>query len=353
MFCSKCGNKVSDSSTFCDYCGAPLRQRAEVPVAGGGTVVSPGKRKAAKIFWAIAAGLAVLCMVFPLFPQVSFNDGSVKNVFEIFAHVMDSERGFFGNTMNGAAPFAVMSFLGFLFSMCLCIPWGILSLLRKRSAGVLGLITSILFLTVSNPWYFMLEYSRTSSWGFNGSLTVVPLLMISLASDALVLSIIQLIFRNAIGERATIEQKTRKTKGTPILYFVSGGVAALSVLAFIIPVFLHREDAERFYRRENINAFEFIGRSFGGDFGGSGAAAAILMIVCILLLVAWCVLSFLRIHLAGLAGIIANVGVIVLPAFSSGMVKGVSIGDAYIFCVFLFIAGLVLSIIQLAKRRHL
>lgn len=41
MFCSKCGNEVSNQASFCNYCGAPIRKPLSSPMAATPAEITP------------------------------------------------------------------------------------------------------------------------------------------------------------------------------------------------------------------------------------------------------------------------------------------------------------------------
>ena len=122
------------------------------------------------------------------------------NSFNVFRMISDfSYAVSVNNRSSGQIAGAVWNSI-FIVPMILQLVWAILSFVRVRAAGVLGLIASIIFVNVSVLWlvfiYTNLYFDSVSAK--TAIITPVPYLMVALSAAGLVLSIIQLTKKNRV-----------------------------------------------------------------------------------------------------------------------------------------------------------
>lgn len=249
MLCNKCGMQNPDGSAFCVSCGAPLnnaepaqqnndysqqyqqpvqqnndysqqpvqqyqqpvQQQYQQPVQQYQQPVqqyqqpqspypqqnygyapvrdprldNPSAIKGAKVLYIIIGAIACLCFILPFLPSVNVL-GKALNIFSIgnLASGLGSYYRSSSASTGGAFIIAM-----FVIPMAIQIPWAILSFMRKRPAGVFGLISSIIFFIASIVWIAAL----TSNSVTKSVMTAVPALMVVFATAGIVLSIIQLV----------------------------------------------------------------------------------------------------------------------------------------------------------------
>ncbi len=216
MLCKKCGTQNPDTSRFCSLCGAPLKS-AQQPTSSHpqqSYVKDPARNqksawtravKGTKVFYIIVGVVACLSFILPFLPCISIS-GKSYNVFSMgmigfggqdsfFTDLMNNKdlmNNAFGGNRGGAVAF-IMLIIAYmiLVPMALQIPWAILSFLRKRPAGKLGMIASIFNFFISVIWFS----SLVGNSYMQSVMTVVPFFMFVMAIAGIVLSGIQLAKR--------------------------------------------------------------------------------------------------------------------------------------------------------------
>ncbi len=146
---------------------------------------NPGAIKGAKVLYIITGAIACLCFLLPFLPSVSAL-GTNLNVFSI-GRLASGLGSAIGN--RSAQSGGVFIIVMFVIPMALQVPWAILSFMRKRPAGVFGLISSIIYFIASCIWLGTL----TSESIYRSIVTGVPYFMLMFAIAGIVLSIIQLV----------------------------------------------------------------------------------------------------------------------------------------------------------------
>ncbi len=222
MFCEKCGAQNADGAKFCASCGAPLnvetayyaqpQPRPQQPDYQYGYPQQPqsqpqtfhpaaqkpqGKTTAGVVIFMISGALAVLSLLFPFLPHVSSMEYFVSNTsmfgfcFELFRH---SETMSYGANIG-------LYFIGLLLLCLILIPmilqviWAILSFVRVKAAGVVGIIASIVFLIHSFIWMVILAAAMSESGYSVVRMTPVPILMVFAAIAGIVLASLQIAKR--------------------------------------------------------------------------------------------------------------------------------------------------------------
>ena len=188
MFCEKCGTQNTDSAKFCAGCGAPLQisQPQQFNAAP-----RHSRSVGAIVVYMIAGAVGVLSLLMPFLPQVTYfyYFGSYYNA-NVLVLLFN---GFFNSndTLRSAlAVFIALFVAGIAITMILQLVWAILSFVRVRAAGVLGLIASIIGINVYGAWAGLLNRMHCA--------TPVPYVMVALSAAGLVLSIIQLTKKNRV-----------------------------------------------------------------------------------------------------------------------------------------------------------
>ena len=214
MLCKKCGTQNPDTSRFCSLCGAPLKS-AKQPTSSHpqqSYVKDPARNqksawtravKGTKVFYIIVGAIACLSFALPFLPSFSIS-GKNYNVFgmigfgcqdSFFNDLMnntDLMQKTFGGNKGGAVAFIMLMIAQIIIvPMALQIPWAILSFLRKRPAGKLGMIASIIYFLVSDIWLISLGGNSY----IQSVMTAVPFFMLVMGIAGIVLSGIQLAKR--------------------------------------------------------------------------------------------------------------------------------------------------------------
>lgn len=239
MFCEKCGHNNPDTAKFCAGCGARLaaQQLDQPPFAEtqdntevytqpeytqpeytqpqytqpqygqpsygqqpaynqynsyqpSAALKPQGKSTVAVVLYMIAGGVALLSILFAFLPHITV----MGQGFSPLALV--SERRIWG-TSGDAQIAAVFVILLLAVPALLQLVWAILSFLRTKAAGVLGLIASIFAINHTVVWLALLGAVREKSYSV-ASMTAVPVLMLILAIAGMVLSIIQMTKKNRV-----------------------------------------------------------------------------------------------------------------------------------------------------------
>ena len=214
MLCKKCGTQNPDTSRFCSLCGAPLKS-AQQPTSSHpqqSYVKDPARNqksawtravKGTKVFYIIVGAIACLSFFLPFLPSFSISGknynvfgmigfGCQDSFFNDLANNPDLMQKTFGGNKGGAVAF-IMLIIAYmiLVPMALQIPWAILSFLRKRPAGKLGMIASIFYFFISDIWLISLGGNSY----IQSVMTAVPFFMLVMGIAGIVLSGIQLAKR--------------------------------------------------------------------------------------------------------------------------------------------------------------
>ena len=237
MFCEKCGTDNVAGAKFCAGCGAPLTEiHPEAYPDGNNRSYSygdtqdyayrepayseprydnyapqhysgydmppqrvvraprpqPQRSTGAIVLYIITGFIALMSLAMPFLPQVKYfyYFGSFFNA-NVPALLLNGYHLSLGASSAESMIFAVMLTAGFAIPAILQLIWAILSFVRVRAAGVLGLIASIIGINVYFIWAAVLKSTRMDA-------TPIPYLMIVLAIAGFVLSIIQLAKKNRV-----------------------------------------------------------------------------------------------------------------------------------------------------------
>lgn len=225
MFCENCGTDNIAGAKFCSACGAPLNSgysepkhyaqetyrqepyqqetyQQEVYPQNQYEYYQPiqsynqprrivnQRSTGAIVLYMIAGAIALLSILLPFLPQVSYY-GQTANV----PSILFSGYGtlvYISGSRSEYSMVVAMFIAAFAIPMVLQLVWAILSFARVRAAGVLGLIGSIISINVSIIWAAVL--TSTTRRG----VTTIPYMMIVLGIAGMVLSIIQLAKKNRV-----------------------------------------------------------------------------------------------------------------------------------------------------------
>lgn len=237
MFCEKCGRNNLDGAKFCAGCGAqlvaPHLDKAPFEETPSTTIgysqpeytqpaytqsesvqpqysqqssynnynnyssyqpkpaVKPqGKSVGAIVLYMIAGAMALLSILLVFLPHITVL-GSGYAPFQLI-----SDRYVWGSSSD-ARTGAIVVVILLVIPMLLQLVWAILSFLRTRAAGVLGLIASIFAINHTIVWIVLLGEMREKSYSL-ASMTAVPVLMLVLAIAGMVLAIIQMTKKNRV-----------------------------------------------------------------------------------------------------------------------------------------------------------
>ena len=253
MICKQCGNELSPDAKFCGVCGAvneatingqpiedtkpqyaqPTQSQYGQPVQSQygqpaqpqydqpaqpqyGQPVQPqygqqpsynnynnynsyqpkpavkpqGKSVGAVVLYMISGAIALLSILFVFLPHITVL-GSGYAPFQLV-----SDKYIWGSSSDARAG-AIVVIVLLVIPMLLQLVWAILSFLRTRAAGVLGLIASIFAINHTIVWIALLGSIREKSYSL-ASVTAVPVLMLVLAIAGMVLAIIQLTKKNRV-----------------------------------------------------------------------------------------------------------------------------------------------------------
>ena len=149
-----------------------------------------GKSVGAVVLYMISGAIALLSILFVFLPHITVL-GSGYAPFQLV-----SDRYIWGSSSDARAGAVVVVIL-LVIPMLLQLVWAILSFLRTRAAGVLGLIASIFAINHTIVWIALLGSIREKSYSL-ASVTAVPVLMLVLAIAGMVLAIIQLTKKNRV-----------------------------------------------------------------------------------------------------------------------------------------------------------
>ncbi len=197
MFCENCGTQNADGGKFCSSCGAPLSSAAEpVYQAPQYQSIEPAPKRtrsvASMVIYFISGGVAVWTAMLIFIPQIVIG----SRFFTIFQIIDSPTLTSFVTGGSSDSDFMIAIYLvPFFAALALQIVWAILSFVRVRAAGVLGLIASIIYINHSAVWMTMLT---TSSFKEPYAVTPIPYLMVTLGIAGMVLSIMQLAKRRTV-----------------------------------------------------------------------------------------------------------------------------------------------------------
>lgn len=201
MFCEKCGAQNTDGAKFCSGCGAPLNSADEPVYQAEPQAVqyryaaqAPERTRsvASMVIYFISGGVAVWTALLIFIPHIVVG----HRFFNIFQIIESSTLVSYITGGNSDGDFIVSIFIvPFFIALALQVVWAILSFVRVKAAGVLGLIASIIYINHSVVWMIMLT---TSSIKEPYVVTPVPYLMVTLGIAGMVLSVLQLAKRKTV-----------------------------------------------------------------------------------------------------------------------------------------------------------
>ena len=364
MFCNRCGKENRDEAAFCGGCGAdlaPMKQAAARPAAVPGQE-SRGRKIFSLVLYMVCGGTAIYNMLLPLLPQVIAKSKGTMNFVQIFIHIMENVSssggtGFFGGN-NEAAAAVTFFFISFVIIAAFYVTWAILSFTRRRSAGGWGIASNTLMLLVSFIWTVMLNISAKDSSRMGLVVTAVPYLMMFSAVEGVAFGIVQLVFRDTVRKKLTVAQKAKKTQGAKVLYWICAGCGALNALMMFLPTLEYRNDFGIGVKAHPFSMIQFFLKASDGTFEKNTKTVAVMFIIGTLLLIAWAVLSFMKLPFAGGIGIVASLTAVIFPSVYCSLLYDhtkpvyVDPGTVYGLVLFLSLAGFVLAIIQQVKWRR-
>jgi hypothetical protein len=149
-----------------------------------------GKSVGALVIYMICGAMALLSILFVFLPHLSV----IGRAYAPFQLVSDS---YVWGSSSDARVGAVFVIILLVIPMLLQLVWAILSFLRTRAAGVLGLIASIFAINHTIIWLALLAGIRERSYSL-ASMTAVPVLMLIFAIAGMVLAIIQMTKKNRV-----------------------------------------------------------------------------------------------------------------------------------------------------------
>lgn len=223
MFCEKCGGQNVDGARFCANCGAVLTEQASAvpqepqpqqnpyptgynnynnynnynsygynqpPQVIRANPQPQGKSVAAIVIYMIAGAVAVISMLMTLLPQITAL-GIDYNCFQIFGEMINGS-GYFRSTDNERIMVGYFLMALIVIPMIFQLIWAVLSFIRARAAGVIGLIGSIFFINHSFVWAVLMRVAIDRGGSYFAKVTGVPTFMVILGIAGLVLAIIQL-----------------------------------------------------------------------------------------------------------------------------------------------------------------
>lgn len=149
-----------------------------------------GKSVGALVIYMICGAMALLSILFVFLPHLTV----MGRTYAPFQLVSDS---YVWGSSSDARVGAVFVIILLVIPMLLQLVWAILSFLRTRAAGVLGLIASIFAINHTIIWLALLAGIRERSYSL-ASMTAVPVLMLIFAIAGMVLAIIQMTKKNRV-----------------------------------------------------------------------------------------------------------------------------------------------------------
>lgn len=277
MICNKCGMQNPDGSAFCSYCGATMeaprqtrsnndysqpidrqpdyqpeyqpdypstqhyqqprrsysQQSYGYPRQVNPRLNAPGSNKSEKVLFIIAGVLACIAFILPFLPSMTLDFTGLEkiigsgiqsiglkqkyslNAFSFASSLNDATLmpGIpiqYASIIRGIGTFAVMIFV---VPMAILVPWAVLSFMRKKIAGVFGIVSSTFLLAGSIMWFGLMKilqsvfesiFQTGSYSGYNSEyynvlsnmvkLTPVPIFLIIIAIAGIAISIAQLFF---------------------------------------------------------------------------------------------------------------------------------------------------------------
>ena len=153
------------------------------------------------VLYMISGAIALLSILFVFLPHITVL-GSGYAPFQLV-----SDKHIWGSSSDARSG-AIVVIILLVIPMLLQLVWAILSFLRTRAAGVLGLIASIFAINHTIVWIALLGEMREKSYSL-ASMTAVPVLMLVLAIAGMVLAIIQLTKKNGACDHSDDKEKPR------------------------------------------------------------------------------------------------------------------------------------------------
>jgi|GEM_PF-3304051 len=149
-----------------------------------------GRSTGAVVLYIIAGAVALLSVLFVFLPHITVLGQGLSPL------QLVTDKNAWGTT-GDAQVAAVFVIILLAVPMLLQLIWALLSFLRVKAAGVLGLIASIFAINHTIVWMALLGTVRERSYSV-ASMTAVPVLMLLLAIAGMVLSIIQMTKKNRV-----------------------------------------------------------------------------------------------------------------------------------------------------------
>lgn len=206
MICNRCGTFNQDGSYSCANCGAPLGNYQQPPGYGS---IQQQKGPKPMVLYFIAGAVAALLIIFILLPQFSYHYdikvekfNKVYNVFGVKSFVNDASKYSSSNSKDVKAAGDVLAGAAiglFIPPVCLCVVWAVLSFLRKKAAGILGIIASAYYAFMALIWIAMIaalsSASKSGKYVDKVDMTAVPVFMLLLAIAGIPIGIFQIVKR--------------------------------------------------------------------------------------------------------------------------------------------------------------
>lgn len=201
MFCSKCGTQNNDNNINCVNCGAPLSPNQQQngysqPQYGYAQpqygYVQPQPVNALNgpkpnALYIIAGVMAALQVLMFFLPHLSSKAGKVFMPVQLFggAKALSS----FGATRDAANIVGGFMFF-FVIVVALEIAWAVLSFMKKRPAGVFGVVASAVGFFVHMIWMIAMGAASSSTYI---TMLPFPIFMFLISIAGIPVSIVQIV----------------------------------------------------------------------------------------------------------------------------------------------------------------
>ena len=191
MFCPKCGTQNNDNNINCANCGAPLRPAQQQQpqynyVQPQPQYVTPARVGAKPtVLYIIAGVMAALQVLMFFLPHFTYG----KKVYMPISLISDA------NSLNKIGAKNASSFFGGI-AVCLIIVailnavWAILSFLKKRPAGVFGIVAGAVGFFIHVFWLALTAGADAAS---GISSTPFPLFMFLISIASIPVGIVQVV----------------------------------------------------------------------------------------------------------------------------------------------------------------
>ena len=223
MFCGKCGTPNDDNNTTCVNCGAPMQRvqpqqtEFEQPVQAQNQQYGYAQpqygyaqpqygyahpqqadkimtAKKPKVLYLIAGIMAAIGFILPFLPSFKY-DSVYYNVFnvggKVFKKTSFSYLSKYKQTNYRSVEVNESFMYFFIVVMAVLAAWAVLSFLRKRPAGIFGVIAASLLVTAGALWFVMIDVSVKGAVYIEE--TPVPMLMVILGTAGIPVSIVQIV----------------------------------------------------------------------------------------------------------------------------------------------------------------